>query len=280
MFFSNVLGHPGLHPNKSKASSLDIAHGYWVAYVNICWQRIWIFYSIQRYICHLFCILYDIMLDFYTPYENCCREVMPQCFLFEWKSASEKFGREVAPPRFHFQSKSASHAEVMPLHFFFQTDFRFPSHQRRGGGCQSCVIGGRKYSHVSHVSLACFSRFARMLLPFVGWKHMGFLLRPNVARPSSPSIARKWKICPKIEVRWCHLSVRRGFWLKMETRWRDLPAKLFTRGFSFKKETLWRDLPAKFYECGASSQKEGGGNGNSCYISIEQWEIHVKSWIK
>jgi hypothetical protein len=68
----------------------------------------------------------------------------------------------------------------------------------------------------------------------------------------------------------------------METRWRDLPAKLFTRGFSFKKETLWRDLPAKFYECGASSKKEGGGknhyfNGNSCYISIEQWEIHVKS---
>ena len=69
----------------------------------------------------------------------------------------------------------------------------------------------------------------------------------------------------------------RGFRLKMETRWRDLPAKLFTRGFSFKKETLWRDLPAKFYECGASSKKEGGGNGNSCYISIEQWEIHVKS---
>ena len=51
---------------------------------------------------------------------------------------------------------------------------------------------------------------------------------------------------------------------------------------SLKKETLWRDLPAKFYECGASSKKEGGGknhyfNGNSCYISIEQWEIHVKS---
>ena len=104
----------------------------------------------------------------------------------------------------------------------------------------------------------------------------------HVARPSSPSIARKSEICPKKEVKWRDLSVRRGFRLKMETRWRDLPAKLFTRGFSFKKETLWRDLPAKFYECGTSSKKEGGGknhyfNGNSCYISMEQWEIHVKS---
>ena len=35
-FFFLCFGHPGLHPNKSKASSLDIAHGYWVAYVNIC----------------------------------------------------------------------------------------------------------------------------------------------------------------------------------------------------------------------------------------------------
>ena len=111
---------------------------------------------------------------------------------------------------------------------------------------------------------------------------MGFLLRPNVAQPSSPSTARKSDFCPKKEVKWRDLSVRRGFRLKMETRWHDLPAKLFTRGFSFKKETLWRDLPAKFYECGASSKKEGGFknhyfNGNSCYISIEQWEIHVKS---
>ena len=39
-FFSNVFGHPGLHPNKSEASSLDIAHGYWVAFVNICRRRI------------------------------------------------------------------------------------------------------------------------------------------------------------------------------------------------------------------------------------------------
>ena len=79
--------------------------------------------------------------------------------------------------------------------------------------------------------LACFSCVARVLLPFVGWKHMGFLLRPNVARPSSPSIARKSDVCLKKEVKWRDLSVRRGFRLKMETRWRDLPAKLFTRGF-------------------------------------------------
>ena len=49
--------HPGLHPNKIKASSLDIALGYWVAYVNICRRCIWIFYSIQRCVCHL---LYSI----------------------------------------------------------------------------------------------------------------------------------------------------------------------------------------------------------------------------
>ena len=77
-------------------------------------------------------------------------------------------------------------------------------------------------------------------------------------------------------------QLRCGFRLKMETRWRDLPAKLFTRGFSFKKEMLWHNLPAKFYECGASSKKEGSFknryfNKNSSCISIEQWEIHVKS---
>ena len=131
------------------------------------------------------------------------------------------------------------------------------------------------FLHVSHVSLTCFLRFARVLLPFVGWKHMGFLLRPNVVRPSSPSIVRISDFCPKKKVKWHDLSVRRRFRLKMETRWRDLPAKLFTRGFSFKKETLWRNLPANFYECGTSSKKEGGGknhyfNRNSCYISMEQ----------
>ena len=145
MFFFYCLGGSGLHPNKSKASSLDIAHSYWVAYVNICRRRIWIFHSIQRCICHLFCILYDIMLDFYVPYENCCREVAPQRFLFEWKSASEK---EVAPPCFLFQSKSASHAEVAPLDFYFWTEIRFPCYRR----------GGRS----SHVLLPCaFSRHIR-----------------------------------------------------------------------------------------------------------------------
>ena len=34
-FFSNVLGHPGLHPNKSYASSPDIELGYSARYVNI-----------------------------------------------------------------------------------------------------------------------------------------------------------------------------------------------------------------------------------------------------
>ena len=72
-------------------------------------------------------------------------EVTPQRFLFEWKSASEKFGREVVPPRFHFQSKSVSHAEVAPLHFFFQTEIRFPRY-RRGG--RSHHIGLQKESHV------------------------------------------------------------------------------------------------------------------------------------
>ena len=80
-----------------------------------------------------------------APYENCCREVAPQCFLLQLKSVSEKFGREVAPPHFHFQSKSASHAEVAPLHFFFQTDFPF-SHYRRGRWSRH--IGPQKESHV------------------------------------------------------------------------------------------------------------------------------------
>ena len=133
--------------------------------------------------------------------------------------------------------------------------------------------------HVSRILLAFCSRFCLCALAFYrAKKHMA----KHVAQPSSPSIARKSDFCPKKEVRWHDLIVRRGFQLKMETRWCDLPAKLFTRGFSFKKETLWRNLPAKFYECGASSKKEGGGknhyfNGNSCYISMEQWEIHVKS---
>ena len=42
--------------------------------------------------------------------------------------------------------------------------------------------------------LACFSRFARVLLPFVAPKK-------HMARPSSPSIARKSDFCPKKEVR-------------------------------------------------------------------------------
>ena len=72
-------------------------------------------------------------------------EVAPQCFLFEWKSASEK---EVAPPCFLFQSKSASHAEVAPLDFYFRTEIRFPRYRR----------GGRS----SHVLLPCaFSRHIR-----------------------------------------------------------------------------------------------------------------------
>ena len=33
--FSNFYNHPGLHPNKSKASHLDIELGYSVTYVNI-----------------------------------------------------------------------------------------------------------------------------------------------------------------------------------------------------------------------------------------------------
>ena len=81
-------------------------------------------------------------------------KVTPQHFLFEWKSVSEKFGREVTPPHFHFWSKSTSQTEVMPLYFFFQTDFWFPSHKRRGEGCRSCVIGRRVNSHVSRVLLA------------------------------------------------------------------------------------------------------------------------------
>ena len=136
-----------------------------------------------------------------------------------------------------------------------------PSHKRRGERCWCCGV-----------AIQVCLRFACVLLPFLS-------LKKHVARPSSPSIARKSDFCPKKDVKWRDLSVRCGFWLKMETRWRNLPAKLFTHGFSFKKE---HNLPAKFYECGASSKKEGGGKNHyfNGYISIEQWEIHVKSWIK
>ena len=41
-------------------------------------------------------------------------------------------------------------------------------HKRRGGGCRSCVIGPRIISRVSHMFLAFCSRFARVLLPFIG----------------------------------------------------------------------------------------------------------------
>ena len=143
------------------------------------------------------------------------------------------------------------------------------SHKRRGERRWGCV--GHEPAVLAFCSRACSHG-----LPYMARKSTW---QEHVARPSSPSIVRKLDFCLKKEVKWCDLSVRHGFRLKMETRWRDLPA---TCGFSFKKETLWRDLPAKFYECGASSKKEGGGknhyfNGNSCYISIEQWEIHVKS---
>ena len=129
------------------------------------------------------------------------------------------------------------------------------SHKRRGERCRCCVGREPAILRFAHVLLACMLVWASL---YGAKKHMA----KHLARPSSPSIARKLDFCPKKEVKWRDLSVRCGFRLKMETR--------------------WRDLPAKFYECGASSKKEGGGknhyfNRNSCYISIEQWEIHVKS---
>ena len=80
-------------------------------------------------------------------------------------------------------------------------------HKRRGEGCRSCVIGSRINSHVSRMFLAFCSRFARVLLPFEG-------IKKHVARPLSPSIARKRKMC-----------------LKKEVKWRDLSLKVPTRGF-------------------------------------------------
>ena len=54
--------------------------------------------------------------------------------------------------------------------------------------------------------------------------------KKHVARPLSPSIARKRKMCPKIEAKWRDLSMRHEFWLKKETLWRDLPANIFEWG--------------------------------------------------
>ena len=72
------------------------------------------------------------------------------------------------------------------------------------------------------------SGYSRVLLPFEE-------IKKHVARPLSPSIARKRKMC-----------------LKKEVKWRDLSLKVPTRGFWFKKETRWRDLSANFFHCGAA----------------------------
>ena len=94
------------------------------------------------------------------------------------------------------------------------------SHKRRGERCRCCVVA------IQVRSRFC-SHFARVLLPFV-------LLKKHVARPSSPSIARKSDFCPKKDVKWRDLSLKPptcGFRFKKETRWHDLPAKLFTHRF-------------------------------------------------
>ena len=90
----------------------------------------------------------------------------------------------------------------------------------KGAGAVS--VGSRLFSRFARVLLACMLAWASL---YGAKKHMA----KHVARPSSPSIARKSDFCPKKEVKWRDLSVRRGFRLKMETRWHDLPAKLFTR---------------------------------------------------
>ena len=118
------------------------------------------------------------MLDFYTPYKNCCREVAPQRFLFEWKSASEK---EVAPPCFLFQSKSASHAEVAPLHFYFRTEIRFLRY-RRGGRSSHMLLPCAFSRHIRQPTWAC-TRAKR---------ENSQLAIYTALAPFSPSLMRWW----------------------------------------------------------------------------------------
>ena len=79
--------------------------------------------------------------------------------------------------------------------------------------------------------------FARVLLPFGGEKHMGFLLGGE-QKCRLADFGRKRKVCGATSER---KVPTRGFSAKKETVWCDLSA-IFTRGFSAKRETMWRDL--------------------------------------
>ena len=81
--------------------------------------------------CIIFIILYIFSFDWNPWVKSRSRHAI---FFFNeslCRATLENIGREVVPQRFLFQSKSASHAEVVPLCFYFRTHFPF-SRYRRG----------------------------------------------------------------------------------------------------------------------------------------------------
>ena len=77
------------------------------------------------------------------------------------RATLENIGREVAPQRFLFQSKSASHAEVAPLCFYFRTHFPF-SRYRRGQRSRHVLFS----LHIRHPTQATRERNSTAPAPF------------------------------------------------------------------------------------------------------------------
>ena len=77
------------------------------------------------------------------------------------RATLENIGREVVPQRFLFQSKSASHAEVAPLCFYFRTHFPF-SRYRRGQRSRHVLFS----LHIRHPTRATRERNSTAPAPF------------------------------------------------------------------------------------------------------------------
>ena len=77
------------------------------------------------------------------------------------RTTLENIGREVAPQRFLFQSKSASHTEVTPLCFYFRTHFPF-SRYRRGQRSRHVLFS----LHIRHPTRATRERNSTAPAPF------------------------------------------------------------------------------------------------------------------
>ena len=105
----------------------------------------------------------------------------------------------------------------------------------KGAGAVS--VGSRLFSRFARVLLACMLAWASL---YGAKKHMA----KHVARPSSPSIARKSDFCPKKEVRVARPQRETRILIENGNQVARPPCQTF---HSLKKETLWRDLPATIF---------------------------------